>query len=68
MFGSFLIGSFYWIWGTNEIGFTSIPRPLYHYSLAIYGAITIVLYLITTRLVLPTRRWRIHWPRPWLPW
>jgi ABC-type transport system involved in multi-copper enzyme maturation permease subunit len=61
MFGSFLIGSFYWIWGTNEIGFTSIPRPLYHYSLAAYGAITIVLYLITTRLVLPTRRWRIHW-------
>lgn len=40
---------------------TSIPRPLYHYSLPFYGLLTLVLYMITMRLVQPARRWRIGW-------
>jgi len=40
---------------------TAIPRPLYHYSLPLYGAVTLTLYLLATRLVRPTRRWRIRW-------
>ncbi|HID77415.1 MAG TPA: hypothetical protein EYP56_15650 [Planctomycetaceae bacterium] len=36
-------------------------RPLYHYTLPLYGALTLVLYLLATRLVRPTRRWRISW-------
>jgi len=60
MFWSFG-NSMYWIMGSQEISMTSIPRPLYHYSLPIYGAIILTLYLITTRLVMPSRRWKIHW-------
>jgi hypothetical protein len=57
-----MIGSIpYWITGPTPISYTSIPRPIYHYSLPLYGAITLVLYMITTRLVRPTRKWRIHW-------
>lgn len=40
---------------------TRIPRPLYHYTLPLYGAITLLLYLLSTRLVRPTRRWRLEW-------
>lgn len=40
---------------------TGIPRPLYHYTLPLYGVVTLVLYLLATRLVRPTRRWRIGW-------
>jgi ABC-type transport system involved in multi-copper enzyme maturation permease subunit len=50
-----------WIAGGNVIGFTSIPRPLYHYSIALYVGITLVLYLLSTRLVLPARRWQLDW-------
>lgn len=52
-------------WGVEPLGMgapisqTSIPRPLYHYSLPLYAMITLVLYLLATRLVQPTRRWRI---------
>ena len=42
----------------NQVG---IPRPLYHYSLPLYGVVTLVLYLLATRMVRPIRRWRIGW-------
>jgi hypothetical protein len=38
-----------------------LSRPLYHYSLAFYAALSLGLYLLATRLVRPTRRWRITW-------
>jgi ABC-2 type transport system permease protein len=38
-----------------------LARPLYHYTLALYATISLGLYLLATRLVRPTRRWRIHW-------
>ena len=53
--------SIYWIMGSPEISLTRIPRPVYHYSLPIYGALTLILYLVAVRLVKPSRRWRIHW-------
>ncbi len=37
---------------------TGVARPLYHYTLVLYGALSLVLYLLTTRLVQPVRRWR----------
>lgn len=54
-------GSFSWISGAPPISLTSIPRPLYHYSLPIYLIITLVLYLIAARLVRPARRWQFEW-------
>lgn len=47
--------------GTAPMSMTGIPRPLYHYSLPIFGGVTLVLYLITMRLVMPARRWRLGW-------
>jgi hypothetical protein len=38
-----------------------VPRPLYHYTLPLYGAISLVLYLLATRLMQPARRWRVSW-------
>ena len=38
-----------------------IPRPLYHYTLPLYGLISLVFYAWATRLVRTTRRWRIRW-------
>ena len=52
----------YWLLGAAPISMTSIPRPTYHYGLPIYGLITIILYLLSTQLVKPTRRWRVRWP------
>jgi ABC-2 type transport system permease protein len=43
----------------STISYSGIPRPLYHYSLPLYIGASLVLYLLSTRLVLPTRRWRI---------
>jgi ABC-type transport system involved in multi-copper enzyme maturation permease subunit len=57
MFGS----PVYWILGSAPISMTSIPRPAYHIGLPLYGLITLILYLIATRLVKPVRRWKIHW-------
>lgn len=37
----------------------SIPRPLYHYALPFYGGLTLILYLLSTRLLQPARRWRL---------
>ena len=36
------------------------PRPLYHYTLPFYGCLSLALYLLSTRLVRPSRRWRIR--------
>ena len=43
----------------STFGIDYIPRPLYHYSLPLYGLLSLVFYALATRLVLPTRRWRI---------
>jgi ABC-2 type transport system permease protein len=43
----------------DTLGIGYIPRPLYHYSLPLYGLLSIVLYFISSRLVLPTRKWRV---------
>jgi ABC-2 type transport system permease protein len=53
------LGGDFWRLSAPVISQTSIPRPLYHYSLPLFGAITLVLYMVSTRLVQPTRRWRI---------
>jgi hypothetical protein len=41
----------------DVITLSHIPRPLYHYSLPFYGMITIVFYFISSRLVIPTKKW-----------
>lgn len=56
-----ILGGGFWALSSTPISQTGIPRPLYHYSLPLYGAITLVLYLAATRLVQPIRRWRIGW-------
>jgi ABC-2 type transport system permease protein len=38
---------------------TAFPRPLYHYTLALYGIGTLVLYALAARLVRPVRRWQL---------
>lgn len=57
-FGAFLGGDMRAFSGAT-LSQTGIPRPLYHYTLPLYGAITLVLYMLATRLVRPARRWRI---------
>jgi hypothetical protein len=54
-----MLGGSMWSVMQAPVSQTGIPRPLYHYSLPLYGAITVVLYLLSTRLVLPARRWRL---------
>ena len=44
----------------------NVTRPLYHYSLALYATLSVGLYLLATRLVRPTRRWRINWREVWI--
>jgi hypothetical protein len=58
-----MIGGLSILLSGNISGFstTSIPRPLYHYSLPLYGLLTLVLYLFSTRLIRPARRWRLRW-------
>ncbi len=46
--------------GTPQMSIVGIPRPIYHYSLPLYGGMTVVLYLVTTRLVQPAHRWRMR--------
>jgi len=43
----------------DSIGLTHIPRPLYHYSVPLYGLLSILFYFGATRLVLPTKKWRL---------
>lgn len=45
--------------GGDTISFNSIPRPLYHFSLPLYGFIALILYFLSVRLITPTRRWKI---------
>jgi hypothetical protein len=59
---SWMFGGTYWIMASPPISYDSIPRPLYHYSLPLYLGLSLVLYLLASRLVLPTRRWQIRWP------
>jgi len=56
----FYILSGIWNLGNSPISQTEIPRPLYHYSLPFYAGFSLVLYLITMRLVQPTRRFKIR--------
>jgi len=44
---------------TGSLGQASLPRPLFHYTLVLYGALTLALYFLATRLVQPTHRWRV---------
>ncbi|MBV7332704.1 ABC transporter permease [Chloroflexi bacterium TSY] len=36
-------------------------RPLFHYSLPLYAALTLIFYFLAAQLVRPTQRWRIDW-------
>jgi ABC-type transport system involved in multi-copper enzyme maturation permease subunit len=57
-----MIGSLGMLLGGNigaMISADSIPRPLYHYTLPLYGVVSLVLYLLSTRLIRPTRRWTL---------
>ncbi|OGO34650.1 MAG: hypothetical protein A2Z16_09455 [Chloroflexi bacterium RBG_16_54_18] len=58
---SWMFGGTFWIMASPPISYDSIPRPLYHYSLPLYLGLSLVLYLLASRLVLPTRRWNIRW-------
>lgn len=51
----------YWIMGSGPVSTESIPRPLYHYSLPLFLGLTIILYLVSTRLVRPARRLQLTW-------
>ena len=59
-------GEFFYIlsgifnFGISPISQTSIPRPLYHYSIPLYLFASIILFMLSTRLLQPTRRWRIR--------
>ncbi len=53
----FGIGYYYYD-AFSQVG---IPRPLYHYSLPFFLALALIIYLVTTRLVRPTRRWKFTW-------
>jgi ABC-type transport system involved in multi-copper enzyme maturation permease subunit len=56
-----MLGSpIYWIFGAPQISMDSIPRPLYHYSLPLFLGLTLILYLIASRLVRPARRWEMR--------
>ena len=46
---------------TGSVNSVGIPRPLYHYSLPLYGLLTLGLYVLASRLVQPVRRWRVRW-------
>ncbi len=35
-----------------------VPRPLYHYGVPLYLGLTLVWYILATRLLQPARRWR----------
>lgn len=45
-----------WDPSLNPVALTQIPRPIYHYSLVICGALSIILFTLTIALVHPARR------------
>ena len=49
-----------WNMGVAPLSQTDIPRPIYHYSLPLYLGMSLLLFMLTTRLVQPSRRWRMH--------
>jgi ABC-2 type transport system permease protein len=55
-----ILGGWFINQAITPISQTSIPRPLYHYSLPLYAGVTLVLYLLTTRLLQPAHRWRLN--------
>ena len=59
IFGLFSTLSGVWNSGINPVSQTQIPRPLYHYSLPFYVGLSLVLYLLFTRLVQPFRRFQL---------
>jgi len=65
-----VLGQLGWVLGGGiSLARGSMPaagavRPLYHYTLALYGGLALALYLLAARLVRPTRRWRLRW-REW---
>jgi ABC-2 type transport system permease protein len=62
-----VLGQLGWVLGGGiSLASSSMPaagavRPLYHYTMALYGGLSLTLYLLAARLVRPTRRWRIRW-------
>ncbi|MCR4406466.1 MAG: ABC transporter permease [Anaerolineae bacterium] len=46
------------VWGPQGL---IVLRPLWQYTMALYGGLTLVLYLLSTQLIKPVRRWRIGW-------
>lgn len=55
----FLLGG-----GPEAMGFYTVnvpARPIWQYTTALYLAVTAILYLLTTQLIKPVRRWRIGW-------
>jgi ABC-type transport system involved in multi-copper enzyme maturation permease subunit len=57
----YLLGGQFWGLVQTPISQTGIPRPIYHYSVPAFIGLTLVLYLVSTRLVLPAHRWRLKW-------
>jgi ABC-2 type transport system permease protein len=45
---------------SGSSGQAGIPRPLYHYTLPLYGVTVLVLFILATRLVQPTHGWRVR--------
>lgn len=45
--------------GVTPISVNGIPRPLYHFTIPFYLVLSLVLYLLSTRLVQPARRWKM---------
>ena len=65
MYFYYFLGSLPDLLSYTPISSTSIPRPIYHLSLPIYGLISLLLFLLSSRLARPIRRWHLHWTE-WL--
>jgi ABC-type transport system involved in multi-copper enzyme maturation permease subunit len=52
-----ILGGYFMTQAITPISQTTIPRPLYHFSIPLYAGGTIVLYFLTTRLLQPAHRW-----------
>ena len=65
MYFYYFLGSLPDLLAYTPFSSTSIPRPIYHLSIPIYGLITLLLFLISSRLLRPVRRWRLRWTE-WL--
>jgi hypothetical protein len=46
--------------GIAPLSQVGIPRPLYHYSLPLYVMLSVILYMLTTRLIQPAHRWQFR--------